>query len=111
MAYPQNVAWLQLAFATLERFKKDGETFTSLKFKGALRQVAKGQKVFQNDVGEFLRQAYADGHMEGFEMEDNGIHRIYRPKAAEAKPSLWQKIKSSINQGLDKLLGTAPTQD
>lgn len=78
MAYPQNVTWTQEAFALLQQVLKEGKPFTSLEFKGRLRATAKAA-VHQHDVSYFLQQANADGHMEGFEMEDNGIFRTYKP--------------------------------
>lgn len=79
MAYPQHVTWSLAAFALLEQVVKERKPFTSLDFKLRLRKTA-AASVRQTDVGEWLRQAFADGHMEGFDMDDTGKHRIYKPK-------------------------------
>ncbi len=90
MPYPTNVTWNQAAFALLEAMLEEGQPFTSLDFKKRLRQTAKAS-VKQADVSAFLQQAYADGHMEDFEMQDNGTFRTYAPAP---KVSLWQQIKN-----------------
>jgi len=101
MAYPQTVTWNLVAFALLERVLLDKQPFTSLDFKTRLRPIA-NSPVFQIDVSAFLQQAHIDGHMEGFEMEDNGNYRTYKPVA---KKNLWQKMKESIKNALAFLAG------
>lgn len=89
MAYPQNITWGLQAFELLEQLRKEGKPFTSLDFKNRLRQLSSAP-VRQAEVGTWLRQAFVDGHLEGFETEDNGVYRTYKPKPT---PSVVSQVK------------------
>ena len=94
MAYPQ-VTWLTEAFSLLEVYISEKKPFTSLDFKSRLRDGFKNSRpdIRQQAVGEFLRQAFDEEHMKGFEMQDNGTFRTYAPLP---KKTLFQSIRDSF---------------
>lgn len=82
-----NVSWENSGNSILCMSLLRGETITSLDFKNKLRNS--GEKAFQNEVGEWLRDKYRERKgtlMEDYSSKSNGIYVTYYL-------SFWAKVR------------------